>query len=552
MISRLRVIFLLTLLLLPRAAMGRTSSLDVATFKTATDSGYYLVTEGSKSMLRGEWSLGLYLDYFKDPISYVAGGQTFQVLSNVFMGHLTLAYAFTDWFEIGSGGDFGFLVEYQDPLTGVGDTSFRFGDSRMNFKLTLLDNTKAAVGIALVPFITFPSGDGDRFMGQNKVTGGGKLVLDTKRIANRLSFALNVGYLAHDSISLLTGTDIDDQFLFGAGLNWSLIKKRLDFVVDVYGSTILKDFFQSEVQTPLEADGALRLLLAQTQLAVTVGGGAGITQGVSTPKFRAFAGLSWIPPRILIEREVELREISLQSSEEVFVLSEQCPYEESNFDPQRDNPNCEEIYYLRNVSTQCPPADQYIKGKDNPNCEKVYGFNVVDYDEDAVPDFKDQCPSTPENRNDFQDDDGCPDVLPKVDIEKETVQVSPIYFDLGTANLRPASQENLRLLAGLLHAHEHQILKLSIIGHTDNRGPEKYNEELSADRARAVHDFLRSQGVDYRRLWYYGMGEKVPVASNKTKAGRAKNRRVEFKIIRWKEAPQDLKKELKKTFEGRK
>ncbi len=70
-----------------------------------------------------------------------------------------------------------------------------------------------------------------------------------------------------------------------------------------------------------------------------------------------------------------------------------------------------------------------------------------------------------------------------------------------------------------------------IEGHTDDRGDASYNQELSQRRAQAVVAFLIDQGVDRSRLTAVGVGETQPIASNKTKRGRATNRRVEFVIL---------------------
>ena len=69
-----------------------------------------------------------------------------------------------------------------------------------------------------------------------------------------------------------------------------------------------------------------------------------------------------------------------------------------------------------------------------------------------------------------------------------------------------------------------------LYGHTDSVGDEKYNQRLSVRRAAAVRDYLVKNGVDSRRLMAGGFGETRPIADNRTKDGRAKNRRVEIKI----------------------
>ena len=69
------------------------------------------------------------------------------------------------------------------------------------------------------------------------------------------------------------------------------------------------------------------------------------------------------------------------------------------------------------------------------------------------------------------------------------------------------------------------------VGHTDSVGTDAYNQKLSVRRAEAVKAFLISKGIESNRVYTEGKGEKQPVASNKTAAGRAKNRRVEIEVV---------------------
>jgi OOP family OmpA-OmpF porin len=77
---------------------------------------------------------------------------------------------------------------------------------------------------------------------------------------------------------------------------------------------------------------------------------------------------------------------------------------------------------------------------------------------------------------------------------------------------------------------ENPEYNLDIYGHTDNTGKADKNLQLSKDRAASVREYLVSKGVDGSRLRSEGFGQDRPVADNSTAAGRAKNRRVEFKV----------------------
>jgi len=103
-----------------------------------------------------------------------------------------------------------------------------------------------------------------------------------------------------------------------------------------------------------------------------------------------------------------------------------------------------------------------------------------------------------------------------------------IEFETGKATIKAKSYPLLNQIAKLFIENSNYIIEVQ--GHTDSIGKYEVNKELSEKRANAVRDYLIAQGVDFQRLTAVGYGPDVPVADNKTKAGRAKNRRVEFKI----------------------
>jgi outer membrane protein OmpA-like peptidoglycan-associated protein len=100
-----------------------------------------------------------------------------------------------------------------------------------------------------------------------------------------------------------------------------------------------------------------------------------------------------------------------------------------------------------------------------------------------------------------------------------------VLFDTNAATLKVGSAERLDRLAAFLN--ENSGTRIMIEGHTDSRGSDAYNEELSRRRAQAVADALLTRGIPSGRFEILGRGEAAPVASNDTAAGRQQNRRVE-------------------------
>jgi len=101
-----------------------------------------------------------------------------------------------------------------------------------------------------------------------------------------------------------------------------------------------------------------------------------------------------------------------------------------------------------------------------------------------------------------------------------------ISFDTGSASIKPPLRAVLDPFANSLR--DDPSARLMIVGHTDNTGSEAVNNPLSVERAQSVRDYLVTRGVAATRVDTAGRGEREPVASNTTEAGRAKNRRVEI------------------------
>ena len=105
---------------------------------------------------------------------------------------------------------------------------------------------------------------------------------------------------------------------------------------------------------------------------------------------------------------------------------------------------------------------------------------------------------------------------------------SGILFDFDKATLKPAAKQNISDLAATLNKYDDT--NVMIVGHTDSKGSDDYNQSLSEKRASAVSSYAQSQGITSTRIERRGLGEKEPIANNETDAGRSQNRRVEIAI----------------------
>jgi outer membrane protein OmpA-like peptidoglycan-associated protein len=151
-----------------------------------------------------------------------------------------------------------------------------------------------------------------------------------------------------------------------------------------------------------------------------------------------------------------------------------------------------------------------------------------DSDGDGVPDHIDKCPDKPGK----VEADGCPSRAHiKVQVREQSLELrEKVNFEFGKAKIMRESFGLLDQVAATLKQHS-EILKLRVEGHTDDKGPDAFNLRLSQKRAESVVDYLVGKGVERERLVPKGFGEEKPIASNKTDAGRAANRRVEMIIL---------------------
>ena len=126
------------------------------------------------------------------------------------------------------------------------------------------------------------------------------------------------------------------------------------------------------------------------------------------------------------------------------------------------------------------------------------------------------------------------ETLPGAEVErvgegiKVTMKENMVNFGFDSSDLTSAAKANLDKLAQVLK--NNMDTNINIYGHTDSKGTDAYNLSLSERRAAAVKNYLVSQGVSASRMFTMGVGEREPIASNDTDAGRAENRRVEFAI----------------------
>ena len=179
----------------------------------------------------------------------------------------------------------------------------------------------------------------------------------------------------------------------------------------------------------------------------------------------------------------------------------------------------------------CPDADgDGVADKDDACPSEAgpaenKGCPWADKDGDGVLDKDDQCPDVAGTVANA----GCPEVT--AEVQKQLNDYArTILFDTGKSSIKAESTSVMVDIITILK--EYPNAKFTVEGHTDSVGSEKLNQSLSESRALSVKEFLVDKGIEEFRLSAVGYGEDKPMATNKTRAGRKQNRRVEINLVK--------------------
>ena len=207
-----------------------------------------------------------------------------------------------------------------------------------------------------------------------------------------------------------------------------------------------------------------------------------------------------------------------------------CPDTDGDGVPDKDD-DCPDVAGLK-VFNGCPDTDgDGVPDKDDRCPDTPKGWEVdkfgcpIDRDRDGIPDSEDDCPDVPG----VAELKGCPWDAPALMV-KYGLNNKNILFDFDQSELRQSGVNTLSAIAKVLT--NHQDFGVSLIGHTDWTGTEKYNLGLSDHRADSARKYLLDKGIQGGRIKTNFEGEIKPFSTNKTKEGRQLNRRVDFNFFK--------------------
>jgi len=604
---------------------------SVQRFEPAPGPDNFVTVEGARVRGKMAWSAGLFANYahkpfvvqscesetncddpnalLNDDIAVVKDLITADVLASLTpIPKLQLGLRVPVTFVNGDGIDVESGQSADDGLSGAG-----LGDPMLEGKYRFFGEPDTPLVLAGGAFVSGPVGHAmaeDKYIGYSSPVFGLRGIADFR--AGPLSVAGNLAGLYRSSAQL-GSTELGPEFRYGAAAGYA-VSPVFQVLGEGYGAT---KFSTKNGTNSLEGILAVRVQPMQSRFAFTVGGGAGIIQGVGVPMFRGFAGVmySHAPTDQDGDGIPDDRDDCPTDPEDMDGFEDQdgCPDPDNDADtipderdkcpnkpetvngfedtdgcpdeiPDRDNDGIQdaedkcpdaggEVIRVKSANygcpdmdkdgvpdkvDKCPEAKEDTDGyKDEDGCPDLDndGDGVVDIqdqcvdvpgskenngcpeddkDKDGIPDRTDKCPDKPENYNGYKDEDGCPDNRPTLVTQTaDAIEIKgAVQFATGSSKI--VGGRSFQILDGVaaLLNHNLRIQKVEVQGHTDDRGGKDKNQALSQERAEAVVKYLTEKGVKASRLEAKGYGQDNPIADNKTRAGRQKNRRVEFKILR--------------------
>jgi OmpA-OmpF porin, OOP family len=258
----------------------------------------------------------------------------------------------------------------------------------------------------------------------------------------------------------------------------------------------------------------------------------GFTQTIGRPKEKPVpAPLPPVPVVVVQDRDNDGVPDSTDACPDVAGLAKfnGCPDTDGDGIPDKDDKCPNQAGIAKYGGCPIPDTDGDGINDEEDKCPTVAGtakYNgcpIPDRDNDGVNDEEDRCPDIPGTVA----NNGCPEVKAEV-VKRAEYAAQHLYFVTASYKLLSKSFKGLNEVAQLMKTDVN--LKLAVNGYTDNTGKPEKNQILSEKRAASVKNYLVSKGVDASRIETTGYGQTQPIADNKTAAGRAKNRRVEFKL----------------------
>ncbi len=432
---------------------------------------------------------------------------------------------------------------------GIGDSPVAVSDLRLDIRVKTWETDSEWLKFGLGAALFTPTGNRGAFAGDGYTTGS--LYVASELDFGKFFLSGNIGphfrpdaSIGGSAGSLFLASDL--RWAFGAYLPLREGKVRLGgelwgttgiTATDQNGNSQSKFFAGQNTDLEWLAQGRFTID-PRDRIFVQVGAGTRLTTGYGAPDFRILGSIGTYANFLDFKSKSPPRRVHVSSDVDMYDRDtdgdgypdsvDGCPTEKEDGKPPASTDGCpgssdRDGDGILDVDDQCPD-----KAEDKDGIQDTDGCPEDDADKDGIPDVQDKCPTEAGKRSSRAEKFGCPSLIEEGPNGSLTL-LKPIEFETGRATIKPISYPIMDDVVDLMK--ERPSLRIGVYGHTDSKGVPANNLKLSKDRAAAVRNYLLGKGVAAARLESEGFGQTKPVASNDNEDGRAKNRRVEFKVL---------------------
>jgi len=540
---------------------GQTPEINAQAFRPTVDGRGTLWTDDA-SMPGFGASARFLLSYTDSPLVYVVDGQDelgivrnlvqADVLAGIGLGPLRLGFD---------------LPVYLFARGDVGAGEGGLGDVAADGKLTLFGKDapiEAPIDIAAQGRVAFPTATVQTALGAPGV--GYEAALIVSRKIDRTLLAVNAGTRVAPAADL-ENISIADAFVWRAGVGYD-IGSGGGVAGEVIGQATYAAPLANPAGLPIEAmlSGYAR---AGENVMLRAGVGRGLTSGISSPDLRVVLGLA-VEPRGeakdsdndgIVDRSdgcpQQAEDLDLfedgdgcpdtdNDRDGVLDRQDTCPLDPEDVDSYKDRDGCPDpntMATLRVVDHTGRPLDLSKGVLQGPDIDRTFSGGELALElPPGTYTLAGRAGTYEPNTASFEIVPGGPQTALVMLTKQQNVLVSvsrdridlkdKVYFETSSAQIKPSSHGLLEQAIQIVRDYP-EIALLRIEGHTDKRGSDSYNLELSKQRAASVMAYFIDQGIDPSRLTSEGFGETSPLDPADTQAAHSKNRRVDFFIERW-------------------
>lgn len=517
---------------------GEVPELNAQTFRPSLDSARTLVVDDALMPHEGG-TVRVLLSYHDDLLVYTPNGtdQT-KIVSSVFQ---------TDLMGTVGVGPARIGLDVPIYLFADGDLTngeAGLGDLAADLRFSLLGEgapVEAPFQLGVQGRVILPTASVQNALGAR--LPGYRIALVSSVEIGKALLAANLGTAGLPSVALENG-ELNDAFEYRLGGAYG-VTDRVDLSLELAGRLHYAEPVTNRVGQPLEAlVGAV--WRPEGNLVVRGGLARGLTPGIGSPDIRVILGLAYEPDAGGAEPRAVAKVVD-SDGDGIADDLDKCPTEPEDVDEHLDDDGCpdpnadllvrivdEEGNPLRaaNITVTPPEGDAITKRGAKKQLEAAPGTWTAEATATGYLPAKQEIAVV--NGPPIEVEIALePDPEAKVAVKGDRIDLrETVQFATNSARILPASRPLLDEVVRIMNDHP-EVEQVSIEGHTDSRGNDAFNLDLSQRRARSVLDYLVSKGISADRLTSEGFGETKPLDPAETPEAWTKNRRVELKVTKW-------------------